>query len=160
MAPFTSSMRALEHPGDEAADEAEVAAVADPAEVLVELVERRPGEAARHRAGVIHRAGAPDQSADARDIGGRSREARAIEERDETAAGRSVRVAQRVDDHQRALAFQQVAVDLLPVGVTRLEVEEVVLDLEGGAEEEPEADQRLERPPPARADQTADAQRM
>ena len=48
-------------------------------------------------------------------------------------------VAQRVDDHQRPLAFEQVAVDLLAVVRAGFEVQQIVLDLEGGAEKEARA---------------------
>ena len=55
------------------------------------------------------------------------------------------RTAQQVDQHQRALALPDVAVELLAVARRVAdEVEQVVLDLERGAEEEAEAEEAVE----------------
>ena len=118
----------------------QVAARRDAGEVLVELEQRRAGEAARHGARVLDGAGALEQRRGPmpRPAGERAARGRA-EERVQLAALVAARVAQGVDDHQRALALEQIAVDLLAVRRARFEVQQVVLDLERGAEEEAQA---------------------
>ena len=138
----------------------QVATFRNAREVLVELVERRARETKGHGAGVLHGAGAPQQSAYPVDGGGGSRGAGPREKRGQLPALVVAAVAQGVNDHQRALAFQKIAVDLLAVRRARGEVQQVVLDLERGAVEESQAYQRVERQAPARADQAADPQRM
>ena len=59
----------------------------------------------------------------------------------------SAGAAQRVDHHQRTLALEQITVDLLAVRGSRLEIQQIVLDLECGAEKEAQLDQRVQRQP-------------
>jgi hypothetical protein len=66
----------------------------------------------------------------------------------------------QVDEHQRALALSQVAVDLLAVeGLVADQVEQVVLDLERGTEVETEAHHGPQVGPSARPEQRAYPQR-
>jgi hypothetical protein len=68
---------------------------------------------------------------------------------------------QEVNQHQRPLPFPEVAGELLAVAFrVSGEVEPVVLDLEGGAEEESEADEAVEIGSVAGADEGADAARV
>src|ERR1700733_14932692 len=47
------------------------------------------------------------------------------------------------NQHERASAFPQIAVALLAVGAIAKKVEQIVLNLEGNAEEKSEANQRI-----------------
>src|SRR5205823_3557093 len=88
------------------------------------------------------------------------RAARAGEEVGEPRALLGARHREQMDQHDGPLPLPDVAVDLLAVASPVAEqVEEVVLDLEGGAEEEAEAEEAVEVPVAARADERADAAR-
>src|SRR6266508_1180235 len=154
------SVRALQDPGQQTAHEVEVAAVRNAREVLVEFVQRRSREAGRHGAGVLDGPGALEEAAHPGDGGCGPRCAWPRQKLGELPALIVAAVAQRVNDHQRPFAFQEIAVDLLAVRRARFEVEEVVLDLERGAVEESQAYERIERQAPPRADQAADAERI
>src|SRR5262249_40852968 len=66
--------------------------------------------------------------------------------------------AQEVNEHQRPLALPDVPVELLAVApVVAGEIQEIVLDLERGAEEETEADETIEVVVVARADERSDS---
>jgi hypothetical protein len=56
-----------------------------------------------------------------------------------------------MNQHQRPLAFEQVAVRFLTVAGARFEIQQVILDLERGAEEEAKSDERIEISSAARA---------
>src|SRR5437867_12636901 len=66
-----------------------------------------------------------------------------------------------MDEHQRPLALPDVAVQLLPVAPrVAHQVQQVVLDLERGAEKEPERHEAIEPLLAARTDQRTDAARI
>jgi hypothetical protein len=66
-----------------------------------------------------------------------------------------------VDQHERPLALPQVAELLLAVAAgVRHEIEDVVADLEGGAQVEAEVDHRLQVRRPPRPDERSEAQRQ
>src|SRR5436189_3632177 len=86
--------------------------------------------------------------------------ARTGEEVGERRALLRARRREQMDQHDGPLPLPDVAVDLLAVASPVAEqVEEVVLYLEGGAEEEAEAEEAVEVPVAARADERADAAR-
>ena len=124
------------------------------------FVQRRARQPLRDAARVIERAMALHQRAQPRDFVGAALGARARQMREQATSLLGLGCARDVDQHQRALALVEIAVDLLAIGLVGFEVENVVLDLERRAEEEAEADQRVEIGRPARGDHRAHAQGM
>src|SRR6185437_1044186 len=68
-------------------------------------------------------------------------------------------LAEQANEHQRAFALPQVAVAFLAVAAIGDEVQQVVLNLESGAEKEAEADEGVEVDRDPRTDQGAGAKR-
>src|SRR6266542_1609721 len=65
-----------------------------------------------------------------------------------------------MDQHERPLSLPDVAVALLSVSrPVAFEVQEIILDLESGAEEKSEAEEPVDVRPTPRADQRADSAR-
>src|SRR5260370_17980058 len=65
-----------------------------------------------------------------------------------------------MNQHQRSLAFPDIAINLLAVTVVAHQVEKIVLDLKCGAEKEPVAQKRFQVYRAATPDQRADANRV
>src|ERR1700678_2487839 len=151
-------MRAPCDPDQQTPHEAEVAAIPDPSEILVEIVQRRSSKRIRNGARVLKRSHAVHQRSRPSDLFLGSRGAFLPEEGLELFTLEGTGMLQGMDDHERALTLEQVAVHLLAIFGSGLQVEEIILYLERGAEEKAQADKRIERHSAASPDQTADAQ--
>ena len=107
----------------------------------------------RDGAGVLDCAGAIEQGAHPGDLRARAPRPRARKKAGQSPTLRFGSRAQRVNDHERPLAFVEIAVTLLAVARGGFEIQEIVLDLKRGAEEEADADERIEGDPPAGPDE-------
>src|SRR5439155_1528353 len=125
------------------------------------LVMRRAREAVRHLARVLEAAVDLHPLADPADVGFPPLPPRLTEEGGEPRALVGARAPEEGYQHEGPLALPDVAVALLPVAARIAgEVQEVVLDLEGRAEKEAEADEAVEVAVAARADQRTDPARV
>ena len=131
------------------------------AEGLREFIKRRAGEVSGNSAAVVHAAMGTHEAENPVHVFVGTTHSRLPEEGPQSQRVCPISVPEQMYQHQRPFAFEQIAGDLLsiPILVTR-EIEEVVLNLKGGAEVIAETIEAIEVGGISRRDQRADAAGM
>lgn len=104
----------------------------------------RPGQPVADPARIVERVAALHQASDPDDVLRPPLAAGGAQERLHSGPLCLRSAAKRMDQHQRPLALEQVAERFLAVALIGGKIEQIVLDLERGAEEEAEANELVE----------------